>query len=87
MWYLLVRHKVTDFDSWKSVFSSHERAAREAGMVVIKVLRNVENPNEVFLLFEIEDIERARAFVSAPGVPRAREESGVVDEPDIYFLF
>ena len=86
MAYLLVRHKVADFAKWKQVFDSHAEAQRQAGLRVEKVLRNVDDRNEVVLWFEVTDLEKARGFVSAPEVPRAKEESGVVDKPDIYFL-
>jgi hypothetical protein len=29
---------------------------------------------------------KGTGFVSSPEVPRAKEDSGVVDKPDIYFL-
>jgi hypothetical protein len=77
---------VADFSSWKRVFDSHAAAQRESGLRVEKVLRNLEDPNEVFLLFEVSDLEKARGFVSSPEVPGARRESGVLDTADIYFL-
>ncbi len=49
-------------------------------------MRNVEDPGEVILLFDVEDVERAKGFVFSPQVPGSQEESGVVDRPDIYFL-
>jgi hypothetical protein len=39
-----------------------------------------------FLLFEVTQIAKARAFVTSPEVPQAMQASGVVDNPDIYFL-
>lgn len=86
MTYMLCRLKVADFASWKHVFDSHAAAQRDAGLKVEKVLRNVEDPSEVFAFFEVSDIQKARGFVSSPDVPRAQQESGVVDTPDIYFL-
>lgn len=86
MTYMLVRHKVADFSNWKRVFDSHSAAQKESGLGVEKVLRNVDDPNEVFLLFEVTDLEKARGFVSSPEVPEAKQQSGVVDNPDIYFL-
>lgn len=84
--YLLVRLRVTDFARWKQVFDSHAEAQWQSGMLVEKVLRNLDDPSEVVTWFEVTDLEKARAFVSSPDVPRAKEESGVVDTPDIYFL-
>jgi hypothetical protein len=84
--YLLVRHKVADFAQWKRVFDSHAEAQRQSGLCIEKVLRNIDDPQEVILFFEVTDLGKARGFVSSPEVPRAKEESGVVDKPDIYFL-
>ena len=84
--YLLVRHKVADFGRWKAVFDGHAEAQRAVGITVTHVMRNVEDPGEVVLLFDVEDVERAKAFVFSPQVPGAQQESGVVDKPDIYFL-
>ncbi len=83
---MLVRHKVADFNAWKRVFDSHAEAQRQAGLRVDRVLRNFDHPNEVFLLFEVTDVEKARAFVSSPAVPEVQKQAGVVDKPDIYFL-
>ena len=49
-------------------------------------MRNVEDPGEVVLLFDVEDVERAKGFVFSPQVPGSQEEWGVMDRPDIYFL-
>ncbi len=86
MTYLLCRHKVADFSAWKRVFDSHAEAQREAGLIVEKVVRNVDDPNEVFMVFEVTDLEKARGFVTSPDVPEAQEQSGVLEEPDLYFL-
>jgi hypothetical protein len=86
MFHLLVRHKVEDFAAWKKVFDSHAPAQREAGLSIKNIFHNADEPNEVFLLFEAETIEGARGFVTSPRVPNAQEVSGVIDEPDIYFL-
>ena len=62
--YLLVRHKVTDFDVWKEVFDSHAKAQKESGMKAEKVLRNIEDPDEVFLLLEVSDMETVMQSLS-----------------------
>jgi len=81
-----VRHKVKEFHDWKRVFDGHKDAQRNAGLRVEKVMRNLYEPNEVFLFFEVTDLAKARGFVFSPDVPNAQEDSGVVDKPDIYFL-
>jgi hypothetical protein len=86
MGYLLVRHKVKEFYEWKRVFDSHHDAQRRAGLKIEKVMRNLYDPEEVFLLFEVTDLAKARGFVFSPEVPDAQSQSGIVDKPDIYFM-
>ncbi|MGB7435458.1 MAG: hypothetical protein WBR26_13065 [Candidatus Acidiferrum sp.] len=86
MGYLLVRHKVKAYDEWKRVFEAHKDSQRDSGLRIEKVMRNLYEPNEVFLFFEVTDLAKARGFVFSPEVPNAQAESGVVDKPDIYFL-
>ncbi len=86
MTYMLVRHKVADFEAWQRVFDSHAEAQQKAGLRIARVLRNLDDPSEVFLFFEVTNLEGARAFVAAPEVPAAQEASGVLDEPDVFFL-
>jgi hypothetical protein len=86
MGFLLVRHKVKEYHEWKRVFDSHHDAQHTGGLRVEKVLRNLYEPNEVFLFFEVMDLAKARNFVSSPEVSKAQAEAGVVDKPDIYFL-
>lgn len=86
MTYMLCHVKVADFSVWKSVFDSHSDAHREAGLTLTHLLRNRDKPNEVFILMEVEDIKKAKAFVTSPDVPDAKKRAGVVGEPKIYFL-
>ncbi|MFH5833692.1 hypothetical protein ACG2F4_06355 [Halalkalibaculum sp. DA3122] len=83
---VLVRHKVEDFVRWREVFESHKNAQREAGMQLKKLWRNVDEPDEVILLFDVDDPEQAREFLYSADIPDAKNGSGVIDDPDIYFL-
>jgi hypothetical protein len=84
--YLLIRHKVRDFNAWKPVYDAHLPAREAAGLRELHVLRNVEDVTEVVLLFEAENLGKAREFVSSEDLRHAMERAGVVDQPDLYFL-
>lgn len=68
------------------MFDAHKDAQRHPGLRIKKVMRNLYEPNEVFLFIEVMDLAKARGFVHSSEVPKAQEEAGVVDKPDIYFL-
>jgi hypothetical protein len=50
------------------------------------LLRNIDDPNEVIILFELEDLQKAREFSASSDLRERMQEAGVVDKPDIYFL-
>ena len=46
----------------------------------------MDNPNEVFLLFEVKDVEKAKEFGASANLREVMQDAGVVDKPDLYFL-
>jgi hypothetical protein len=51
--YLLVRHKVEDYERWKPVFDHDHGATREQwGSKGGWILRNAEDPDELVILLE-----------------------------------
>jgi len=77
MTYMLCRNRVADFARWRKVFASHEPAHREAGLRLLWLA--VEQPNNVFFLFEVSSMEKAKGFISNPDAAKAASASGVID--------
>jgi len=86
MAHMLVRHKVADFDKWKSVYEDHRSAREAAGLKDLQLWRNEGDPSEVILLFEVSDVEKAKAFASSPDAKEKMAAAGVQDLPDVVFL-
>jgi hypothetical protein len=42
--------------------------------------------NEVILLFEADNLQKAKEFAGSAHLRERMREAGVVDKPDIYFL-
>ncbi len=84
--YLLVRHKVRDFSEWKRGYDNHLVKRNEAGLSEKNLLRSVLDSNEVVLLFEAKDLDRAKAFIDSAELRETMQKLGVLDKPDIYFL-
>jgi heme-degrading monooxygenase HmoA len=68
------------------VYDAHLAAREAAGLRELHLLHNVEDATEVVLLFEVENLGRAREFVRSEDLRHAMARAGVVDQPDIYFL-
>ncbi len=76
---LLCRNRVADFPRWKQVFDSHAQAHRAAGLHLRDLWHALDQPNDVFFLFEVTDLVKARAFINAPEAADAGRRSGVLD--------
>lgn len=79
MKYMLCRNRVQDYQAWYEVFNANTNAASEAGLQLIHLWREVEEPNNVFMLFSVESKDRALEFINHPDAARSGEVSGVID--------
>ena len=84
--YMLVRHKVEDYERWKLVFDEHQATRRESGGKGGYLFRNADDPNETVILLEWPDIEEARRFAQSEDLRETMQRAGVAERPDIYFL-
>jgi heme-degrading monooxygenase HmoA len=84
--YMLVRHKVRDFTEWKRGYDAHLPKRIESGLTEKYLLQGANDPNEVIILFEARDLNRAKAFTESAELKETMQKVGVVDRPDIYFL-
>jgi hypothetical protein len=84
--FMLIRHKVRDFKSWKAGYDAHLPKRVEAGLTEKYLLRSADDPNEVVALFEAPDLSRAKAFAASAELREKMQEVGVIDKPDVYFL-
>jgi len=84
--YMLVRHKVEDYEMWKPVFDEHAAVREQSGSKGGRLWRNVDDPNEVVILFEWDNLENARRFYSSDDLRETMQRAGVADQPDIYTL-
>jgi|JRHI01.1.fsa_nt_gi hypothetical protein len=83
---VIVRHKVKDFAAWKRAFEDHASARGTAGLSNARLFRSADDPSEVVILFDTDDIAKAKQFVSSPELKSAMTAAGVIDRPDMFVL-
>ena len=84
--FMLIRHKVRDFPEWKRGYDAHLPKRVEAGLTEKHLLPGAHDENEVVLLFEAKDLNRAKAFADSADLRQTMQKVDVLDKPDIYFL-
>jgi len=83
---LLIRHRVTDFATWKPVFDEQDATRRAHGCRGGRLFRNAADPHEMLILLEWDDPERARLFAQSDDLREELTRADVVDEPDLWCL-
>lgn len=78
---IFVRHAVRDYAAWRAAFDAHASARAAAGLHHRHVYRGTDAANEVLVVLETDDLERARAFANDPAVRTAMAAAGVLGEP------
>ena len=84
--FMLIRHQVKNFTTWKEGYDAHARKRTDAGLTEKYLLRSTRVPNEIVILFEAQDLDRAQAFAESADLRDTMQGFGVIDRPDIYFL-
>ena len=83
---LLVHHKVEDFNKWKSYFDQHSDFRAQSGSKGGKLFHSVDDPNEVFVLFEWDSLENAQKFTQSDSLKETMKEAGVLGMPEVHFI-
>jgi heme-degrading monooxygenase HmoA len=84
--YMIVQHKVEDYARWKALYDEHGATRKAAGCQGTTVFRTAEDPNNVVVLLEWDDLANARQFSQSDDLRETMQEAGVMDMPDLYFL-
>ena len=86
MAYVLVHHKVEDYNNWKAHFENNSELRSRNGSKGGKVFQSADNPNELFILLEWDSFENAKKFTGSDELKEVMKEAGVVTQPEIYFV-
>ena len=78
--YLLAIHKVADFTKWEMGYGDSLPTRQRAGLKEKYLLRSIDDPNEVILLHEAEDIQKVKEVTSSPDLRERMQQSGVLGE-------
>lgn len=84
--YLLIRHRVQDYQQWKKGFDQSEELRHEYGIGHGWINRNVDDPSELILMIEIESVARTREFFEVPRIRQLIDSAGIVGNMEMTFL-
>jgi hypothetical protein len=82
---MFVRHNVRDYEAWRRVYDAFAPQQKAHGVREESVYQSVENPNDVTVTNDFDDLMAAHAFLAAREVQEAIKDAGVVGDPQVWF--
>ncbi len=83
---VLVHHEVTDYQNWRSVFDASLEFRHDGGECSCRIFRKAGNPNDLTLLFEWENLEKAQRYMTSDELRKKMQQAGVTGAPEIQYL-
>ncbi len=85
--HILVHGQVKDFAGWKATFDGNAETRTNAGSKGGGfVFQSPDDPNEIVILLEWDDVQRAKDFVASAQLKEIMEKAGFVGEPHMHVL-
>jgi quinol monooxygenase YgiN len=86
MTYILVRLTVEDLAKWKSVFEEASAFRKNFGSMGVRAFSKTDSPNEVVILGEYADKEKAMQMFQSQEFRETTQRAGVKGPPEVTFL-
>jgi len=80
---MFLHHPVADFDKWRPVFDGDAARRDSAGLTNVRVLRDADDPNSVWLVSD-GDPAKLEEMLSDPELGKVMQEAGVTAPPQVF---
>jgi quinol monooxygenase YgiN len=82
---MIVKHRVANFEAWKSVFDAMKEVRAQHGWLSTRVLRDATDPNLVTIINHARDLDGIKRYGASPELRTAMAKAGVQGPPEIAF--
>jgi quinol monooxygenase YgiN len=82
--YVLIIHKVENFQTWKEIFDNASVIRKEAGEISYQVLQYENDTNKIVHFSVWNSLENAKKFFESPKLVQIRIDAGVKAPEFIY---
>ena len=82
---MFVKHKVSDYGKWKSVYDGFASMRKEKGVTGASVHRDASDANLITVTHQFKDLNAATAFAGSEELKSAMANAGVAGPPEIWF--
>lgn len=83
---LIIRQTVADYAKWRPAYDAHKAVRTHAGLTNCRVQSTTDNANDVFVICDMADVAKAKAFTSSKNLAEVMTKAGVMGKPEFFFL-
>jgi hypothetical protein len=83
---MIVTHRVSNYDSWKSIYDKEADHRAKAGFISANVLRDAADPNKITVVLSNPNLDAAKKYAGSPDLKQTMQNAGVEGPPEIRFL-
>lgn len=80
-----IRHRVSNYEVWRSYFDADTERQRRYGVLRRRVFRASDDGSDVLLVFEIQSRERFRPLLEDQELKALMQKAGVVSDPVVAY--
>lgn len=80
-----IYHTVQDYKVWRAAFDADSTGRATNGLSTIAVERAVDKPNDIKIVLQAPDLDKAKAFAADPRLKDVMGKAGVVSKPDMQY--
>lgn len=84
--FVMVAHRVTDFNKWKAGYEAHDTVRLKNGLHDYFLGRGLYDSSMVVVVLKADDMKKAKAFAASPGLRKLMQEGGVQGAPVFHFV-
>jgi hypothetical protein len=78
-------HTVKDYAVWRPYFDTDSTIRNQSGLHTVAVAKNIDSTNNIFIVFKMDDLAKAKTFAADPRLKDVMQKAGVISKPNISF--
>ena len=82
---MFVRHKVSDYKTWRKAYDAFAPIQKAHSVQAAAVYQAADDPNDVTVTHEFPTLAAAQGFASSEDLKKAMHGAGVLGAPTIWF--
>jgi hypothetical protein len=84
MFAILVKFSLKDYGIWRQKFDAGAGARESAGLRTTSVIRSVDDPSRVTVVFQTADLAKGKAHLNDPEIKKKQADSGFLAPPEMF---